>query len=271
MRSFHEDRLFRGDLHSQLKPGESTRRSGSPSRMLQDDLHPSDPNSFARNSRLLRRLSPSALEEMFRIAVHRSYPSNVVIIEQNTPADRLFLLVKGCARYFFITPDGKKAYLLWLAPGDAFGAASLLPEPSEFLVSTETSSESHVLMWKRAAVRALASRYPTLLENGLSIASDYLVWYLATHLSLISNSARERLAHVLLSLARGIGRKHPKGISLEVTNEQLANTAHLTHFTVSRLLSKWQRNGALLKVRGRIILCHPELLLQYSKSSRTES
>lgn len=263
--------MFRGDVHSQWKPGESTRRSGSPPGMLQEDLYRSDRSSFVRNSRLLRRLSPAALEEMFRLAVHRSYPSNVVIVEQNTPADRLFLLVKGCARYFFITPDGKKAYLLWLTPGDAFGAASLLPEPSEFLVSTETSSESQVLMWKRPAIRALASRYPTLLENGLSIASDYLVWYLATHLSLISDTARDRLAHVLLSLARGIGRKHPKGISLEVTNEQLANTAHLTHFTVSRLLSKWQRRGALSKGRGRIILSHPELLLKYSKSSRTRS
>ena len=237
--------------------------------MLQEDLHTPEPNALVRNSRLLRRLSPTALEEVFRAAAQRSYPSNVVIIEQNTRADRLFLLVKGCARYFFLTPDGKKAYLLWLTPGDAFGAASLLAEQSEFLVSTETSADSQVLMWQRPAIRDLASRYPTLLENGLAIASDYLVWYLATHLSLISDTAPERLAHVLLSLARGIGRKHPKGISLEVTNEQLANTAHLTHFTVSRLLSKWQRNGALSKGRGRIILCHPELLFKYSNSSRT--
>jgi len=239
--------------------------------MLQEDLHTSEPNSLVHNSRLLRRLSPTALEEVFRAAVQRSYPANVVIVEQNTRADRLFLLVKGCARYFFLTPDGKKAYLLWLTPGDAFGAASLLAEQSEFLVSTETSADSQVLMWQRPTIRDLATRYPTLLENGLSIASDYLVWYLATHLSLISDTARGRLAHVLLSLARGIGRKHPKGISLEVTNEQLANTAHLTHFTVSRLLSKWQRNGALSKGRGRIILCHPELLFKYSSSSLTES
>ena len=219
-------------------------------------------------SRLLRRLSTLELHEVLGCAVQRRYPADTVIIEQDTPADRLFLLLKGSARHFFLTPDGRKAYLLWLTSGDAFGAASLLADPGNFIVSTEVTSESWVLVWRRQTIRELALRYPILLENGLSIASDYLVWYVATHLSLICDTARQRLAHVLLSLARGIGRKRPNGVSLEITNEQLASTAHLTHFTVSRLLNEWQRSGALSKSRGRILLCHPEQLFRESQEPK---
>ncbi|HVN20416.1 MAG TPA: Crp/Fnr family transcriptional regulator [Dongiaceae bacterium] len=217
-------------------------------------------DSVLRNSRLLQRISGAELDDVVRAAVCRDYPANKVIVEQNTPADRLFLLVQGSARYFFITPDGKKAYLLWLTPGDAFGAASLLADQTDFLLSTEAASDTRVLVWRRETIRTLARQNTTLLDNGLSIAYEYLVWYLATHLSLICDTARQRLAHVLLSLARGIGRKRPDGIRLDITNEQLASTANLTHFTVCRLLSEWHKNGTISKSRGKIVLIRPEQL-----------
>ena len=225
------------------------------------DWHVSSQNPVLRKARLFRGVSPSGLDESLRLATCRTYAENAVVAAQGNPADSLFLLVNGSARYFFITPAGQKVNLFWLTPGDIFGGASLLTEPSEFVVSTEVTTESVVLVWDRDVIRRLATLYPKLLENGLSIACDYLVWYLATHLSLVSHTARERLAHVLVSLAYGVGQRTPTGISVEITNEQLANTANMTPFTVSRLLSQWQRTGLILKDRGKILLAHPEQLL----------
>jgi len=184
-----------------------------------------------------------------------------VVTNQEEPANHLFLLIKGCARYFFITPGGQKIYLFWLASGEIFGGATFLTEPSLFLVGTEIVRDSCALVWHRNTIRTLAARYPTLLENALAIATDYLTWYLASHLSLVCHTARQRLAHVLVSLASGIGRKRPEGVDLEITNEQLANTANITLFTASRLMSEWQRSGALAKTRGKVLLRHPEQLL----------
>ena len=261
--------MLRSDSYPQTKTRGPLQGLDSPTAIEEAaDLAHRDP--VVRNSRLLRRLSVSEMEVILRAAVYRRYPANTLIIEQNTLADRIFLLVRGSARYFFLTPDGKKAYLLWLTPGDGFGAASLLAEQTEFLLSTESASETRALVWQRDSIRALAERYPKLLENGLSIAYDYLVWYVATHLSLISDNARRRLAQVLLSLSRGIGRKSADGIALDITNEQLASTANLTHFTVCRLLSEWQKNGTLSKTRGKILLCHPEQLFDMPSSSLTK-
>ena len=179
---------------------------------------------------------------------------------QGDPADRLYLLLRGSAKFFFLTPDGNKAYLHWLVPGEIFGAASFLTEAANFIVSTEVGANTHALVWTKSVVRSLAQTYPRLLENVLSVACDYLVWYVATHLSLVSHNARERLAHVLVSLAEGIGHKGPSGVRVEITNEQLANTANVTLFTASRTLTDFQRKGAIVKRRGSILLLRPDRL-----------
>jgi CRP-like cAMP-binding protein len=210
--------------------------------------------------RLLEGLSKADRNSIVAAASYRRFSSHSVVADQGEPADQLFLLIKGGARYFFITPEGRKVYLLWLVPGEIFGGASLLAKPSAFLVSTETVRDSCVLMWERRTIRDLATRYPKLLENGLAISTDYLTWYLASHLSLLCHTARQRLAHVLISLANGVGRTCPSGIELDITNEQLANTANVTPFTASRLLSDWQRRGAVAKTRGRVVLLCPERL-----------
>ena len=213
--------------------------------------------------RLLEGLSESAQNTILAAASYRRFSAHSVVASEGEPADHLFLVIKGSARYFVITPQGRKVYLLWLVPGEIFGGASLLAKPSDFLVSTEIAKNSSVCVWERKTIRSLATRYPRLVDNGLAIASDYLTWYLASHLGLLCHSARQRLAHVLVSLANGLGRKCPDGIQLDITNEQLANTANITLFTASRLLSEWQRRGAVAKSRGRVVLRRPERLILY--------
>jgi len=211
--------------------------------------------------RLLEGLSESDQNTILAAASYRRFSGTSVVARQGDPADQLFLVIRGSARYFVITPQGRKVYLLWLVPGEIFGGASLLAKPSDFLVSTEIAKNSSVCVWERKTIRSLATRYPRLVENGLAIATDYLTWYLASHLGLLCHTARQRLAHVLVSLANGLGRQCPDGIELDITNEQLANTANITLFTASRLLSEWQRHGAVAKSRGRVVLRRPERLI----------
>jgi CRP-like cAMP-binding protein len=120
--------------------------------------------------------------------------------------------------------------------------------------------DSSVFVWNRKTIRQLAARYPKLVEHALPFALDHMAWFLAAHMALISNTARERLAQVVMSLAHGIGHRVPCGVKLDITNEELANTANITPFTTSRLLSEWQRSGAVAKGRGKLILRAPNRL-----------
>jgi CRP-like cAMP-binding protein len=205
-------------------------------------------------SQLLDGLLPRDINSILAAATQRRLLSDSVVINQGDRANNLFLLTRGRARYFFVTSEGRRILLRWLAPGDVFGGMAILSRPSVYLVSTEVLKDSHAFVWERATIRSLAAEYPRLLDNALSIAADYVAWDLDLHVNLSRGSARERLAAVLINLAQGIGQKMPGGLEVEVTNEDLAAASNLTLFTVSRLLSAWQRNGAILKTRGKVLL-----------------
>jgi CRP-like cAMP-binding protein len=210
--------------------------------------------------RFLEGLARAEINTIVAAAKQRRYLANSVVVNQGHPADQFFLLISGRARYFYITPDGRKTILLWLPPGEIFGGAALLSRPSNYLVSTETVKPSSVLVWDGATIRALVARYPLLGNNALLIMFDYLVAYRAIHVSLTCHSAQQRLASVLANLATGIGRKVPEGIELDVNNDELANEANITPFTASRILREWQRQGVLRKSRGKILLRSSERL-----------
>ena len=212
-------------------------------------------------SRFLEGLAPRDLEIIRAAATERRYLASSVITNQGNPADHLLLLTSGRARYFYITKDGQKTLLLWLTPGEILGGAAFLSRPSEYLMSTEALKDSSFLVWDRATIRSLAAKYPRLLENALFMGSDYLAWYLADHVALVCDTARERLAQVLIQLAGVIGQKVPGGVEFDATNEELASAANVTPFTTSRLLSKWQTSRAVVKRRGKILLRSPERLL----------
>ncbi|HXY10203.1 MAG TPA: Crp/Fnr family transcriptional regulator [Terriglobales bacterium] len=215
------------------------------------------------SSGFLEGLTKSELHSILAAATLRIYPANSVVAHQGDPADYLFLLKTGCARLFYLTQQGQKVLLRWLLPGEMLGLAAILPNPSSYLVNTEILKKSSAFVWPRATIRRLVAQYPKLLDNALPFAADHLTWFLSAHLALVSRTARERLAQVLLSLADGIGRKVPGGVQLDITNEQLANAANITLFTASRFLSEWQRSGALEKGRATVTVFDPNRLFSY--------
>ena len=123
-------------------------------------LSPSDPaippacllDPVLRKARFLRGLSSTGRNAVLQYAKHRRYHLNFVVIKQGDSANKLFLLLKGSARHFFITPEGRKVNLFWLVPGDIFGGACLLTEPALFIVSTKVTKKSEVLLGARSTV-----------------------------------------------------------------------------------------------------------------------
>ena len=212
------------------------------------------------NVDLLRGLKREEVDLILAAARARRVPAKSVMTYQGEPADSLLLLWKGRARYFFETPNGKKLILIWITPGHTFGGAALVPRSSNYLLSTETVRDSVVLVWDGPTIRGFARRFPQLMENAIVSAVDYLSWYVAAHAALCSQTARQRLASVLLGHTSSMGQRVSGGIEFDITNEELANAANITPYTASRILSEWQRSGAIRKRRGKIVVHSTERL-----------
>jgi CRP-like cAMP-binding protein len=110
--------------------------------------------------KLLEGLEPAEHRAILAAATKRRFRTKSVVVHQGDPAERLFLLTKGRARFFFVTQTGRKILLHWLPPGEVFGGATILARPSAYLVSTETLKDSAALVWDRPTIRSLAMRHP---------------------------------------------------------------------------------------------------------------
>ena len=210
------------------------------------------------HTELLRGLNQKEIDLILAAATPRRFAAKSVMTQQGQPAKHLLLLWKGRARYFFQTHHGTKVNLIWITPGHVFGSTALMSQPHTYIASTEAVQESVVLIWEGPTIRDLAHRFVRLLENAFLISADYLTWYVATHTALTSQTARERLAHILLGYAPSIGQRVAGGIELDVTNEELASAANITPYTASRLISEWQKTGAIRKEYGKILIRSPK-------------
>ena len=210
----------------------------------------------------LEGLAKSELAAVLAAATPRRFHARSLIASEGHRADKLYLMLEGLARTFSTTREGEKSVVLWIPPPAVSGGRALLSQPMDYLLSTESVTDSVALVWERSAILPLTKRYPRLLENALLIASDYVETYRDLHVATNFDSASQRVARVLGNLAKGIGQRGFEGTVLNISNEELANEANVTIFTVSRLLSEWQRKGLLVKSRGSVVIRSPEELVR---------
>ena len=212
--------------------------------------------------RFLEGFAANDLAVILGAATLQRFKAHTLIANELDSADKLFLILEGRARTFVTTRQGDKLLLFWIPPGDMSGGRALLSKPAVYLVSTETVTDSFALVWNHSAIVPLTKRYPRLLENALMIASEYVEVYHDLHISASYHNASQRLSRVLDGLAKEMGKRVVEGIEVNISNEELANEANVTIFTVSRLLNDWQRKGLLVKGRGRVVLRSPEKLVR---------
>ena len=210
---------------------------------------------------LLQGLAPGDLENVLQAATLRRIPPRLIIASEGHPADEIFLILYGRARTFTITPRGEKVLLLRIPAGDPSGGRALLARPTRYLVSTEAVTECTTLVWGRSSILSLTKQYPILPENALMIVSEYFATLRNLLVAASHHTASERIAQVLANLSREVGRKGFEGTVVPVSNEELANEANVTIFTVSRTLGEWQRKGLVLKRRGHVVVRWPERLV----------
>lgn len=201
------------------------------------------------------------LAEVLGGAAIRKFSARQIILREGGAATHLFLLKSGHAKFYRLTHGGKEVLLWGLAPGDTFGLGSLLADSVRYIGTVETTHASELLVWERARIRRLAQRYPRLAQNALGIVMRYLAAHYDRLFDLVTCTAPERIARVLLRIGRGTGAIVPTGVEITVTNDELAAQANVSAFTVSRNLNRWVRAGALWKSRGKVFIQSPEKLI----------
>jgi CRP/FNR family cyclic AMP-dependent transcriptional regulator len=197
---------------------------------------------------LFAGLNRTELAPLAALAVTRSYPRNLIVVNEGDRADTLYFVLSGRVRVFVTSSDGREIVLNTQGPGTYFGDMML-----------DDGVRSASVMTLEACKLAALSR---------DVFRDFLAHHPDTALALIKNlihrtrSMNDRLrdlsvldvcgrvAKLLLSLAREVDGRLI--IEERLTQQEMGERIGASREMVSRIL-KDLKAGGYVKIEGRRI------------------
>jgi CRP-like cAMP-binding protein len=149
-----------------------------------------------------------------------------------------------------------------------FGSMAVLRPESEYPASAQAMEDSTALAWESTFLRKLAEKEPSLNLNLMELMRVHIEEMQARFREVATERVEQRLAQTLLRLAAQTGRREPDGrvtIDLPLTRQDLAEMIGTTLFSVSRLLSDWERRGLISAGRESVAILNPHGLVSIAE------
>ena len=219
--------------------------------MLSHTTNFSSAQSFGRSARIAPPAASHELTDALEMmGAPMSFARNSEIYGENEPAEYLYKLVSGTVRTSKILNDGRRQIGEFYMAGDIFG----LEMGNDHSFSAEAITEAKVIVVKRSAVEALATRDNDVARQ-LWATTGRELQRMQEHILLLIKTAQERVAGFLLEMAERI--KSTTEVELPMSRQDIADYLGLTIETVSRTLTILENNSAIaLPSSRRIVLCN---------------
>lgn len=168
-------------------------------------------------------------------------------------ADTVYVLHLGRVKLTESTPEGQQVLLRFIGPGEMFGPWAML-EGQVYPVSAQAVRWCQALAWNGKTLTTLMEGCPRIALNAVRELTARLLNLQELHLELATERVERRVAHALIRLAGEAGWKAEGGVLIDMplSRQDLAEMTGTTLYTVSRILSAWQRDGLLAIGRQRV-------------------
>lgn len=207
------------------------------------------------NSPLFIGLASDELGVVRAAARVREIAAHGFYFHQGHKAERQHLLLTGRVKIIQLTEEGQEVVLRFLVPGQIFGLVAALGT-ERYPASAESLGASTALEWNGAAMARLLDTIPQIARNTVTILSGRIRELEDRYRELATERVEKRIARTLTRLVSQAGQQSGDVIEIRMplTRQTLAQTAGTTLFTVSRILSRWEKDGILSRRRGRIAI-----------------
>ncbi len=227
-----------------------------------------------RTLRLFCNLTPAALAAFGALGAGVRFGRGATLYRETEPSAGVFVLCTGQAKLSCMSPAGKTMILKIAGPGDVLGLSAVLGNlPYE--VTAETIEPVELRHIPRKDFLAFLDQFgEASLHAAQAMQSEYRDAFLEARLLSLSTTAAGRLARVLLkwgghvacapehlaSSAKAKPLAAQIRFNMALTHEELGSMANLSRETVTRVLTRLQRDK-LLAVRGAtMVLLDPDRL-----------
>ncbi len=165
--------------------------------------------------------------------------------------------MRGQLKMTQIGPEGHQVLVRFVNAGEGFGAIAAMSGMT-YPLSAQAVEECVAVLWDELTLKQILSTYPIITHNILQLVTSYFKQLQERYRELATERVERRVARALLRLAQQAGRPVERGvlIDLSLSRQDLAEMTGTTLYTVSRILSGWEREGLVDIGRGRVMIRH---------------
>lgn len=217
------------------------------------EIRPSD----LRRVNVLEQSSDEDLAHFLNNALLRSIEEGEFFFLQGDPATHFYILVSGKAKLCQISKNGQTTNLRTINEWQIFGAVGAVREKAMYPACAQALEDSAALAIESGILHEMMKTRPYLSLGLMQLMTDYIQEIQERYRELATERVEQRIARAILRLARQLGRdtsQETPPLELNLSQQDLAEIAGTTIYTVSRALSEWERQGIVKAGRGRVLL-----------------
>jgi CRP/FNR family transcriptional regulator, cyclic AMP receptor protein len=213
---------------------------------------------------LFSELSRSELNRIAQVAIPRTFPADTRVFHEGDQGDACYLVRRGSCRVTRQHPDGRAITLANLEPGDLFGELAMLDGQSRS-ASVEALEETELLALPASDMRALLRDHPEVAVKLVTALTKRLREANERISRQSFQTVPSRVAGVLARLIADddLSRDASEGVTIRMTQSDLAQLAGTSRESVSRFLASLERSGVVRCGRGRVTVIAPHRLGSY--------
>jgi CRP/FNR family transcriptional regulator, cyclic AMP receptor protein len=212
---------------------------------------------------LFAELSNKELEQVVSVAIPRSFPKGVRVFHEGDDSDACYVVRSGDLRVTREHSDGRAIALATLSSGDFFGELAMLDGGARS-ASVETLSDAELLALPAVDMRRVIAAHGEIAAK-LIVALTRRLRETNERVARQSfQTVPSRVAGVLAQLiAEEAIPEDRDGITIRMTQADLAQLAGTSRESVSRFLATLERAGVVIVGRGRVTIVEPRRLRSY--------
>lgn len=185
-----------------------------------------------------------AIPGLDRVSRSRIYPRGAVVFHEGNIARGVYVLSSGRAKVSISSADGKKLIIRVAKSGDVLGLyAGLTGRPLE--ATAEMVEGGRVDFVSRTDLLNLMGRQQAFSSDLVEMFSRQFSEFVDnTRMLLLSESALEKLARLIVRWGRDFGERTAEGVRVQIllTQEEIAQMIGASRETVTRLFSALKRD-----------------------------
>jgi len=200
---------------------------------------------------LFTNILPEDREEIVRAARKCYFRRGQTIQMEGDPVRQLVLLTSGCAKLIQFGQNGSEVILKLCGPGEFVGTLELASQGLH-CATAQALQPCEGLAWQLRTFDLLALRFPELRTNTAAILAGQLRDLEVRFREITTERVSSRLRSLIVRLMNQVGYRENGAVEIRISREELAQLIGTSLYTVSRLLSEWDKKG-IVKARREAV------------------